>query len=138
MKETGILNAEIDSAISRLGHMDEMMVVDAGFPIPLGVNTIDLSIAVNKPTVLEVLEELLKHFSVEKIVLSQSTKETSPTKFDNIVKMFDENVDVETITHSELKQRSKSVKTIIRTGDFTAFSNVLMVSSGGSRWYCEK
>lgn len=137
MKEIGILNAEISYAISIAGHMDEIMVVDAGFPIPLRVHTIDLSLGVNKPTVLEVLEELLKYFSAEKIVLANSTKETSPTRFNKIVSMFGEKVEVETIEHTELKQRSKYVKAIIRTGDFTAFSNVLMVSAGGGRWYCE-
>ena len=138
MKEVGILNAEISYAISKLGHMDEMMVVDAGFPIPQGVNTVDLSLDVNVPTVLQVLDVLLKYFSVEKIVLANQTKQTSPTKFKDIVEKFDKDIDTETIEHSDLKLRSKGVKVIIRTGDFTAFSNVLLVSAGGTRWYCEK
>jgi D-ribose pyranase len=45
---------------------------------------------------------------------------------------------VETIAHTELKQRSRGVKAIIRTGDFTAYSNVLLVSGAGERWYVEK
>jgi len=138
MKEIGILNADISNAISRMGHMDEIMVIDAGFPIPLGVNTIDLSLAINKPTVVEVLDELLKYFSVEKIILANETKKISPSMFDNVIGKFDKSVAVETIPHTELKQRSKSVKAIIRTGDFTANTNVLLVSAGGPRWYCEK
>jgi D-ribose pyranose/furanose isomerase RbsD len=31
MKEVGMLNGAIDSALTRQGHMDLMMVVDAGF-----------------------------------------------------------------------------------------------------------
>jgi D-ribose pyranase len=138
MKEIGILNADISNAISRMGHMDEIMVIDAGFPIPLGVNTIDLSLAINKPTVVEVLDELLKYFSVEKIILANETKKINPSMFDNVIGKFDKSVAVETIPHTELKQRSKSVKAIIRTGDFTANTNVLLVSAGGPRWYCEK
>jgi D-ribose pyranase len=138
MKEIGILNADISNAISRMGHMDEIMVIDAGFPIPLGVNTIDLSLAINKPTVVEVLDELLKYFSVEKIILANETKKISPSMFDNVIGKFDKSVVVETIPHTELKQRSKSVKAIIRTGDFTANTNVLLISAGGPRWYCEK
>jgi D-ribose pyranase len=138
MKEIGILNAEISYAISKMGHMDEMMVVDAGFPIPQGVNTIDLSLGANKPTVAEVLDELLKYFSVEKVVLANETKQVSPSMFDKVVEKFDKNMAVETIPHTELKQRSKNVKAIIRTGDFTANTNVLLVSAGGPRWYCEK
>jgi len=138
VKEVGMLNADIAAAISKMGHMDEIMVVDAGFPIPSGINTIDLSLAVNKPTILEVIEELLKYFSVEKIVMAEQTKETSPTKFKNISEMFDKSVKIDIIQHTELKQRSKGIKAIIKTGDFTAYSNVLLVSAGGPRWYCEK
>jgi simple sugar transport system permease protein/D-ribose pyranase len=44
----------------------------------------------------------------------------------------------ETIDHSELKRLSKIVKAVIRTGDFTAYGNVILVSGAGNRWYCEK
>jgi len=137
MKETGCLNREITEVISVMGHMDEMIVCDAGFPIPLDVWTVDISLAKDKPTVLELLEELIKHFSVEKLIMANQTKETSPSKF-KAIKGFFPDVPVETIDHLELKQRSKQVKAVIRTGDFTAYSNVLLVSGAGDRWYCEK
>lgn len=137
MKETGILNAEIASAISRLGHMDEMIISDAGFAAPRDVPVIDISLTVNKPTVLEVMDELLKHFSVEKAVLAEETRQTGPTRFADIVGLFPEDVEVEVIPHTELKRRSREVKVIIRTGDFTSYSNVLLVSGAGPRWYSE-
>jgi len=138
MKETGFLNREISNVISMMGHMDEMIVCDAGFPAPLGVKTVDISLSKDKPTVPELLEELVKHFSVEKLVMAQETKQVSPTRFNDIVRMFGKDVPVETIAHTELKQRSHRVKAIIRTGDFTAYSNVLLVSGAGDRWYVEK
>jgi len=138
MKETGFLNRDITDIISMMGHMDEMIVCDAGFPIPLGIPTVDISLAKDKPTVLELLEELLKHFSVEKIIMANQTKETSPSRFEAIVNMFDKDMPVETMDHSDFKQRSHSVKAVIRTGDFTAYSNVLLISGAGDRWYCEK
>jgi L-fucose mutarotase/ribose pyranase (RbsD/FucU family) len=52
MKETGFLNREISDVISMMGHMDELIVCDAGFPIPLGVRVVDISLAKDKPTVL--------------------------------------------------------------------------------------
>ena len=138
MRETGILNNDISDVISMMGHMDEMIVCDAGFPIPLGVRTVDISLAVNKPTVLELLDELKKHFSVEKLIMADETKKVSPSKFEAIVDIFGGDIPVETMAHSQLKQRSKTVKAVIRTGDFTAYSNVLLVSGPGDRWYCEK
>jgi len=138
MKETGILNSDVSQVISTQGHMDEMIVCDAGFPIPLGVRVVDISLAKDKPTVLEFLEELVKHHSVEKLVMANETREVSPSRFDAIVGIFQKDIPVETMPHTEFKLRSRNVKAVIRTGDFTAYSNVLLVSGAGDRWYCEK
>jgi len=138
MRETGIVNKDICDVFSMLGHMDELIVCDAGFPIPLGVRTVDVSLAENKPTVLELLEELIKHFSVEKLIMANQTKEVSPSRFQAITELFGSDMPVETMDHSKFKQRSKSVKAVIRTGDFTAYSNVMLVSGPGDRWYVEK
>lgn len=138
MRETGFLNREISDVLSIMGHQDELIVCDAGFPIPLGVRTADISLAKDKPTVLELLEELIKHFSVEKLILAEETKNVSPTKFKNIVELFPKDIPVETMPHTQFKQRSTKVKAVIRTGDFTAYSNVLLISGAGDRWYLEK
>jgi D-ribose pyranase len=138
MRETGVVNREISDVFSIMGHMDELIVCDAGFPIPLGVRTVDISLAKDKPTVLELLEELVKHFSVEKLIIAKETKNVSPTRFDAIVGLFQKDIPVETIPHTEFKKRSATVKAVIRTGDFTAYSNLLLVSGPGDRWYLEK
>jgi D-ribose pyranose/furanose isomerase RbsD len=33
--------------------------------------------------------------------------------------------------------KAREVKTVIRTGDFTAYSNVIIVSGAGERWKVE-
>ena len=138
MKEVGTVNRGIAKVISEQGHNDLLMVVDAGFAIPKEVEVVDISLGENKPMVLEVLVELRKFYSVEKMIMANQTKETSPTLFDAISKSFGENMPVETIDHTELKQLAKTVKAVIRTGDFTAYGNVILVSGAGPRWYCEK
>jgi len=138
MKEVGIINREIAAAISKQGHTDLLMVVDAGFAIPTGVEVIDISLGENKPMVVEVLAELKKFFSVEKMVMANQTKNVSPTLFANISKAFGEGVPVETLDQSAIREMSKSVKTVIRTGDFTAYGNVILVSGAGTRWKVEK
>lgn len=139
MKETGILNREIAAELSKMGHTDKMMIVDAGLAVPNTTKVIDLSLAVNVPTAIQVLEEVLKHFSVEKIIYSNATAEVSPTREKDFLKHFDESVDVEIVEHAVLRDEiTKDVKFVIRTGDFTANSNLVLVSAGGPRWYCEK
>lgn len=137
MKEIGIINRDLARIISEQGHSDLLMIADAGFAIPTGANVVDLSLSENKPTVLEVLEELKKYFSVEKIILAKQTQEKNPTYFSKVKNIWDNSVDAEVIDHAELKQIAKGVKAVIRTGDFTAFSNVILVSGAGNRFTIE-
>jgi D-ribose pyranose/furanose isomerase RbsD len=66
------------------------------------------------------------------------TKAVSPSMFERSIAIFDENIPVETIPHTELKQRSRTVKAIVRTGDFTAYTNVILISGADDRWYVER
>jgi len=138
MKEVGTVNRGIAKVLSEQGHGDLLMVVDAGFAIPKEVEVVDISLGENNPMVFTVLAELRKFYSVEKMIMANQTRDISPTLFDAISKSFGENIPVETIDHAELKQLSKTVKAVIRTGDFTAYGNVILVSGAGPRWYCEK
>ena len=65
MTETGILNRDIAAELARMGHTDRLLIADAGLAIPDSTRVIDLSLAENVPTAVDVLKELLKHFSVE-------------------------------------------------------------------------
>ena len=132
-----MINGQIDSALTRQGHMDLLMVVDAGFPCPDHVELIDIAVSEGTPCILDVLAELRKVYSVEKIIMAVETSEHNPTYFKKATQAFGEGVEVETVPHSEFKERSYEVKTIIRTGDFTAWGNVMLVSGAGNRWKLE-
>jgi D-ribose pyranase len=138
MLEVGLLNRDLAVLVTRLGHMDEIVVSDAGFPIPEGVRTVDLSIAKNEPGLLRVLEEIAKYCSIEKIIVANEMCSASPTMLKKVKDVFGPKVAFETIPHAELKQRSKTVKGVVRSGEFTAFSNIILVSGSGDRWYVER
>lgn len=138
MKEIGVLNSSIASAISQQGHGDLLLITDAGFAIPSHLEVIDVAISENIPMVMDLLGELKKYFSVEKMYMSNEAKEISPTHFSKVSGAFGEQVEIETLPHSDFKKLSKDVKAVIRTGDFTAYGNVILVSGAGDRWYCEK
>jgi D-ribose pyranase len=137
MKEIGLINRNLAKVVAEQGHQDLLMVVDAGFAIPLGVETIDISLSENNPMVVDVLTVLKKFHSVEKMILAKQTKETNPSLFNKISTAWGNDIEIEVVEHSELKQISKTVKAVIRTGDFTAFGNVILVSGAGNRWFCE-
>lgn len=138
MKEVGIVNRELARLISEQGHGDLLMVVDAGFAIPKGADVVDISLSENCPMVIDTLKELKKFFSVEKLIFANDTKSVSPTLFNSIRKLFGRSTPVEMVTHLQIKEMSHKVKGVIRTGDFTAYANVILVSGAGPRWFCEK
>lgn len=78
-----------------------------------------------------------RYFSIEGAIVANEFVVKNPSKAEAIRNQLGENVAWSTIDHAELKQRSKMVKAVIRTGDFTAYSNVLLVSGPGERWYVE-
>jgi len=137
VNETGLINRGIAKIISEQGHNDLLMVVDAGFAIPKEIEVVDISLGVNNPMVMTVLTELRKYYSVEKMIIASQTKELSPSLFTAILNSFGENVPFEIVDHTEFQQLAKTVKAVIRTGDFTAYSNVILVSGAGDRWYFE-
>lgn len=105
MKEIGLLNREISDAVTKMGHEDELCICDAGFSIPLNIRDIDISLKDNKPGLMEVLKEILKYLPVEKVVIAKETKNVNPTMFNDIVKLFDEGVDIKIIPHLKLKKK---------------------------------
>jgi len=127
LKKIGVLNKEISDVIAGLGHTDQIIICDAGFPIPQGVRRIDLALEEGLPSFLDTLRVILKELSVEKIVVEKETKEVSPQRYEEILEFFP-NVEVEIIPHAEFKERSKNVKAIIRTGEFTSYSNLMLIA----------
>lgn len=139
MTETGILNRDIACEMAKMGHTDIALIADAGLAIPNTTKVIDISLKENVPNVLDVLDEMLKHVSVEKIIISKATHDVSPTREKEFHSRFDSNVEVETVEHSFFRDElTKKVKFAIRTADFTANSNIILVSGGGPRWHCER
>lgn len=136
--ETGILNRDLAALLSRMGHGDLFLICDAGFAIPEGLPVVDVSLAVNVPTVDAVLAEIQKHFSIEKVLFAQEQRDANPQKLDSLLRQLGSSVERETISHAELKNISRSVKGVVRTGDFTAYTNLIFVSGAGERWLIEK
>lgn len=50
-----VLNSDISSVISRLGHTDTLVVCDAGLPIPKSTTRIDMALTQGVPSFMQVL-----------------------------------------------------------------------------------
>ncbi|QYF72993.1 D-ribose pyranase [Cryobacterium sp. PAMC25264] len=122
MKRTGILNADLNAALSSLGHGDIVLVADCGMPAPAGVTVIDLALVHGVPRFEQVLDALLSELVVEHCVAAEEAKGT--VAGDWLTRRF---TDIEYISHSDLKQLSGSARVFVRTGEATAFANAALV-----------
>lgn len=128
MKKNGILNSEISKLLSDLGHTDQITIADAGLPVPDGVKKIDLALKLGTPSFIEVLEEVLKDMAVEKVILAEEIKVDSESQLDAIYQLVDTN-EVAFVSHEAFKKQTGHSKAIIRTGEATPFSNIILQSN---------
>lgn len=129
MKIAGILNSEISRVLSYMGHTDLICVGDCGLPIPDEVERIDLALKFGVPTFMETLEVVVNDMKVEKIVLADEIKTQNPKVLSEIEALFSEqNIEVEFMSHAELKTLTHDCKAVIRTGETTPYANIILQS----------
>jgi len=137
MKRGTILNQDVNTAIASIGHLDSLGIVDAGYPCPLGVMRIDLALRQGMPTFMDVLNTVLGDFIVESFTVAQETIDTSPERAAEIREALP-GCPEEVVPHAEFKQRMLQAKAVIRTGEFTPYSNVILVSGVDlPKWFPE-
>jgi D-ribose pyranase len=127
MKKTGVLNQPISSVIAGLGHMDTLVIADAGLPIPPETQRIDLALTEGIPPFLDTLRVVLTEMQVERAIVAGEMLEVSPEVYEEVRKLLGD-VPIETVTHLIFKEQTRSARAVIRTGEFTPYANVILVS----------
>lgn len=127
MKKIGVLNRELSEVIARMGHNDMLVVGDAGLPIPACTQRIDLAISKNLPGFIDTVRAISIELKVDRILIAKETSEISPQIEKELMSIFNE-AEVDHITHEELKILSAEAVAIVRTGEFTPYANVILVS----------
>ena len=129
MKRTGILNSDISRVLSYMGHTDCICIGDCGLPIPDEVERIDLALAFGEPTFMRTLEIVAGDMKVEKIVLAEEIKTQNPNVLQQVEVLFaGQEIEVEFVSHTELKERTYDCKAVIRTGEITPYANIILQS----------
>ena len=132
MKRNGILNSSISTVLSSMGHTDSICIGDCGLPIPDETKRIDLALRFNIPSFLETLDVVTDDMAVESYILAEEIKDQNPEMMESIRTMMNKKFPdaVEWFTsHENLKEQTKTCKAVIRTGEITAFSNIILVSA---------
>jgi D-ribose pyranase len=123
----GTLNAQLSRVFSELGHTDEIVVTDAGLPIPPGVERVDLAVRAGLPSFLQLLDVTLEEVAVEAAVAPAEVATHSPQLLAALRERLSTiGVELELLPHVEFKRRTEGARAAVRSGEFTPYANVLL------------
>ncbi len=127
MKKTGLINAPISAVIAELGHMDTITIADAGLPIPREVTRIDLALEKGIPRFVDTLRVVLTEMQIERVIVADEMQRESPGILTEILKLIGD-VPIDYVPHQQFKDLTKASRAVVRTGEFTPYANIILVS----------
>ena len=129
MLKTGLLNPRVLELIARVRHTNTLVIADRGFPFWPQIETVDLSLVDDVPTVLQVLRALRENFVVGKAWMAQ---EFLPANSRRTLRQFTaalQGVELVFEPHVEFKTRVPGAIGLIRTGDTVQYANLILESA---------
>lgn len=127
MKLGGVLNHRLVKVIAEMGHTDGLTVADAGLPVPLEVERIDLAVSPGVPSLAQVLEVLGGELKIEEIVVAQESFDANPEALRTIERCFP-GVPLKAVPHVEFKALTRDTRAVVRTGECTPYANAILRS----------
>jgi D-ribose pyranase len=129
MLKTGILNPHVNDLLSRIRHTNTLVIADRGFPFWPQIETVDLSLVDDVPTVLQVLQAIRTNFVIGKAWMAKEflreNNQRTRTRFIAALK----GVSLKFEPHVDFKKRVPLAIGLIRTGDTTQYANVILESA---------
>jgi D-ribose pyranase len=128
MLKTGILNPQILSLLARVRHTNALVIADRGFPFWPSIETVDLSLVDNLPTVLQVLAAIRPNFLIAQAYMAREfLRENTPATRARFAKAL-QGLPTTYEPHVQFKQRVPGAIGLIRTGDTVQYANLVLVS----------
>lgn len=127
MKKTKMINSDMSRVIAQMGHFDKLSIGDAGMPVPMGTEKIDLAVDNGIPSFMQVLTNVLEELEVQRIYLAEEIKTENPKILENIKALMPE-TPITFMPHSDMKQDLNNCHAFVRTGEMTPYSNIILES----------
>jgi D-ribose pyranase len=124
MLRDGILNAPLAGALARLGHTHQVVIADAGLPLPYdvpGCTIVDLAVVAGIPRFEQVLDAVLDAIVVDRAEAALESRSHPAHQW--IAARLDS---LSLISHEELKARLPETQLVVRTGESTPYANVIL------------
>jgi len=129
MLKGGILNPHLLSLLARVRHTNTIVIADRGFPSWPQLETVDISLVDDVPTVRQVLTALKENFVWGAAFMAEEfmAENGDPTQREYAQLVAPVTIHFE--SHIEFKKRVPQSVGLIRTADTTQYGNIILESA---------
>src|SRR5580704_12950611 len=103
MLKYGILNPALASLLCRFRHTNWIVIADRGFPFWPGLETVDISLTDNIPTVRQVLAALKESYNIGGAIMAEEVKRENDPRLLAEYQVLLPSAKIEFVPHVELK-----------------------------------
>jgi len=128
MIRQGILNPQIQALLCRVRHANLLVIADRGFSCWPGIETVDISLVDDIPTVLQVLAAIRSNFDICQIYMAAEFLAENTPEVQERFALAAAGIPVAFEPHAQLKGRVPQAIGLIRTGDTIQYANMVLVS----------
>lgn len=136
MLQEGILNPAVNELLARVRHTNTLVIADWAFPSWTEVETIDLSLTSGIPLITDLLPLLAPNFKIGEIWQAEEflthNKSATINKYEEHFKKFtplSPDLKITRLPHLDFKKKVPQAIGLIRTGDPTAYGNIILESA---------
>lgn len=129
MIKTGLLNPALLSLLARIRHTNTLVIADRGFPFWPRLETVDLALVDDVPTVRQVLEAIRPNFVIGRAFLAQEFRLHNPAEKWAELSAALAGIPVEFKPHVEFKALVPAAIGLIRTADTIPYANLIIESA---------
>jgi D-ribose pyranase len=128
MLNTKVLNPHLLSLLARVRHTNALVIADRGFPFWPQIETIDISLMDDVPTVLQALTAIRQNFQAVAAFMAREFLEQNNSKTRALFTKALEGIPTTYEVHIDFKKRVPSAIGLVRTGDTIQYANLILVS----------
>lgn len=125
---SGIINPQLNHLLCRIRHTNALVIADAAFPFWPQIETVDLALIRGVPTISQVLGAILPNFSAGMVHMAEEFRTHNNQETQDLFRKACGTIKMEFEPHNEFKKRVPHAIGLIRTGDTTAYGNLILVS----------
>ena len=128
MINTGILNPHLLSLLARVRHTNALVISDRGFPFWPMIETVDLSVVDDLPTVCQIIAAVRANHNFTQAYQAAEFGENNPPAVRQKFAAALAGIPTTFEPHVDFKKRVPGAIGLIRTGDIVQYANTILIS----------